>query len=221
MRKETVETTYYTYEELSEKAKDHARDKWREDELQSYDNFFAECVIDDAAQIADIIGIDLRQTRVNLMGGGHRYEPTIYWRGFWSQGDGACFEGRYTFKADAVEKLTGDGEWVAEPLRIARELEEIQKRYNGQLWAAMKQRGHYSHSGCMSVDVDSDAYDDDDENIEVTADDEEAVRQLMRSYADWIYKRLEEAYEWHISDENVAENIIANEYEFDEDGNRL
>jgi hypothetical protein len=34
----------------------------------------------------------------------------------------------------------------------------------------------------------------------------------------WIYRQLEAAYEDYHADDNVAENIIANAYEFTADG---
>ena len=43
---------------------------------------------------------------------------------------------------------------------------------------------------------------------------EEAARDCMR----WIYHRLEKEYDWQNADEQVAENIEANEYEFTEEG---
>lgn len=49
-------------------------------------------------------------------------------------------------------------------------------------------------------------------------DDEDDVIQLMRDFADWIYEQLEKAYDYRTSDEAVEESIIANEYEFDENG---
>ena len=47
---------------------------------------------------------------------------------------------------------------------------------------------------------------------------EEDTRDLLRSFADWIYRQLKEEYEYRMSDENVDESIRINEYEFDENG---
>ena len=198
----------YTYTELSDTAKEQVC-SWLS---QGIDYDF---VYEDAAAIADLLGIDIRQTRKTLMGGGHRYDPTIYWSGFWSQGDGACFEGTYKYKkgsVKAVKEYCGD----KEVHRIAESLAEIQKRYSYKLTARMG-RGYgsnfYSHSGTMSVDVSH--YDDEYRDLG-SAEDE--ITQLMRDFADWIYKRLEEEYEYQTSDEVVAETCEANGYEFYEDG---
>ena len=89
----TVEVKAYYFDELSDSAKERARVWWRN--ASTGDNFFAECVIDDAATIAALMGLDINTTRKNLVGGGTRYAPTVYWSGFWSQGDGACCEGTW------------------------------------------------------------------------------------------------------------------------------
>lgn len=43
----------------------------------------------------------------------------------------------------------------------------------------------------------------------------------MRDFADWIYERLSDEYDYQTSDSAVEETIRANEYEFDEDGERV
>jgi hypothetical protein len=46
----------------------------------------------------------------------------------------------------------------------------------------------------------------------------ETVPELLRDYMRWIYRQLESAYEFHMSDESVDESIRINGYEFDENG---
>ena len=52
-------------------------------------------------RIAEILGLNLKTRTVRLMGGGTRQEPCIWFRGFWSQGDGACFETFYSYRKHA------------------------------------------------------------------------------------------------------------------------
>ena len=40
----------------------------------------------------------------------------------------------------------------------------------------------------------------------------------MRDLAHWLYVYLRTEYEWQTSEEQVAENIRCNEYEFTEEG---
>ena len=199
----------YTYTELSDTAKEQVC-SWLSQGID-YD-----CVYEDAATVADLLGIDIRQTRKTLMGGGHRYDPTIYWSGFWSQGDGACFEGTYKYKKGSV-KAVKEYYKDKEVHRIAESLAEIQKRYSYKLTASCKHRGHYQHSGCMQVEVEIDS-DNDYSDSATWRNSEDTVIQCMRDFADWIYQRLEKEYDYQTSDEVIAETCEANGYEFYEDG---
>lgn len=208
MRMQTETYPVFTYAELSGSAKEKVREWWSRD-------IDFEFVLDDAANIADLFGLDIRQTRKTLMNGEHRYDPTIWFSGFWSQGSGASFEGTYKYKkgsVKAVKAYCGD----KEVHRIVEALAEIQKRYFYKLTARMG-RGHgsnfYSHSGTMSVDVSH--YDDEYRDLG-SAEDE--ITQLMRDFADWVYDQLEKDFDYQTSDEAVAEACESNGYEFYEDG---
>lgn len=207
-----IEKTLFQYSELSESAQEKAREWYRKSSF-GY-GFFAESVYDDAANMADILGIDLRQTRKTKTDGSHTYEPTIYYSGFCSQGDGACFVGKYSYKPGASAAIRKAVPTDTELHRIADALQATQKRHFYKLWANCEHSGHYYHSGCMSVSV----WDDRDECRDI-GDSEDDITQCMRDFADWIYKQLESAYDWDNSDDVVSESIIANEYEFDENGN--
>ena len=208
-----VETNVFQYDELDDRAKERAREWYSRPVFE--DSCDWEFVYEDAAEVADILGIDLRQRRVQLMGGGHRYEPSIYFSGFWSQGDGACFEGTYRYAKGATKKIREYAPQDKELHRIADELQAVQRKHFYHLIASMNHTGHYCHSGCMSVEVEhnEDRYRD-------IGDAEEEITQLMRDFADWIYDRLESEYDYQTSDEAVEEAIRANEYEFDEEGER-
>lgn len=208
-----IETKVYKFEELSDKAKEKARDWYREGVFN--DSYDWECVYEDADRIAAMMGIDIDRKSVPLMSGKTRQEPCIWFSGFSSQGDGACFEGYYRFKKGAVRAVEDYAPQDKELSRIVRALYRVQRRHFYKLTAVCKHTGHYSHSGCMSVDVmkgENDDYPGDEAMQEVT--------DLMRDFADWIYERLEDEYEYRMSDESVDENIIGNEYEFTEEGER-
>jgi hypothetical protein len=97
---EIIETTVYRLEELSDAAKDKARAWYRQ---VGFDHDWFEFVYDDFERICSILGIDLKTVPVRLYGGGTRQKPCIWFSGFWSQGDGACFEGRYRHAKGAAE----------------------------------------------------------------------------------------------------------------------
>lgn len=206
----TIETAVYKFNELSDEAKQRAIECYR----NGYE-FFDDFVREDAACIAEILGIDLLTRPVKLMGGSTRYDPCIYYSGFWSQGDGACFEGAYRYKKGALQKLKAhignQSKGDKELLRIAETLQRIQSKYFYKLTATMEHRGHYYHSGCMRVNVEH----ADDTYREIPEDE---ITQCMRDFADWIYDQLENEYEYQNSDKAITESIIANEYEFNEEG---
>ena len=206
MRMQTEVYPVYKFNELSETAKDKVRSSFGND--VDYD-----FVLDDAATIADLFGLDIRMTRKTLMGGGHRYDPTVYWSGFWSQGDGACYEGNYEYKAGALKAVKAYAPQDAELHRIVKGLQDVQRKSFYRLIASCKHRGYYYHSGCMQVEVRhcEDEYRD-------ISDAEGEVTQLLRDFADWIYKRLEEEYDYQTSDEAIEESCELNGYEFYEDG---
>ena len=97
------QTKVYQYDELSDKAKEKARDWYREGNCD--DTYWSESVTDDAATIAEFLGLDIKQTAYKTMGGETRYKPTVYFSGFWSQGDGACVEGAWSASDVKPDKL--------------------------------------------------------------------------------------------------------------------
>lgn len=216
-------TTAYKFDELSDSAKENARDWWREHVFS--DNNDWDFVYDDANRMAELMGIDISTSPVRLMGGGSRQKLDIYFSGFSSQGDGACFEGSYRYKKGAVRAIkyetgfgykkpdgtigTGDEELI----RIAKALQEVQRRNFYRLYATVKHRGHYSHSRCTDIEVE-----DCENPYRDLKGDDDVVAELLRDFMDWIYAQLEREYEWQCSDENVDECITINKYDFTEEG---
>lgn len=209
----TIEKTIFTLDELSDRAKERARDWFRSDPSDHYADF----VIEDAATVADLIGIDLRQRPVTLASGKTKYVPAIYWTGFSSQGDGASFEGDYSHKRGAMKALKAHAPTDSELHRICAELQRVQSRYFYRLNASARhsrQNGNYYHSMTMSVECEI-------ENSIYAMPDAaacEAVTKALRDFANWIYQRLEAEHNYQNSDEQVDTNILANGYEFDETG---
>jgi hypothetical protein len=125
-----VETTVYRFDELSEEAKDKARAWYRE--TTSYEDW-SEFVYDDFERICAILGVRLKTSVVRLCGGGTRQKPHIYFLGFSSQGDGACFEAVYSYERGAPSKIRQHAPPDAELHRIADALQAIQQRNIYQL----------------------------------------------------------------------------------------
>jgi len=99
---EVICTTVYQFPELSDIAKDKARSWYRE--LGPHDDWW-DTVYEDFERVCEIVGIRLKTTPVRLMGGGTRAKPCIWFSGFWSQGDGACFEGYLSHAKGAAARI--------------------------------------------------------------------------------------------------------------------
>jgi hypothetical protein len=133
----------------------------------------------------------------------------IYFSGFYSQGDGACFEGRMTD--------------LKVFLRHFKKGNEFRKFYNKhnilKIWT--KHSGNYYHSGMMDVNVEDDSmYYGTTNNIDAEEwrDFENFVTFELREKADELYEQLEQEHRDLTSDEGVTETLRINEYDFLEDG---
>ncbi|MDF1719252.1 MAG: antitoxin of toxin-antitoxin stability system [Minwuia sp.] len=206
-----IETTVFTFDELSGAAKERAREWYREGNL---DYEWWDCTYDDFSTICKILGVELKAHPVRLMGGGTRQKPCIQFRGFWSQGDGASFEGRLTYAKGSVARIKAYAPKDAELHDIAVRLNAIQRRNFYQLYAIITQRGHYCHENTMQFDVRRD-------DAEMTANAEDIITDAMRDLARWLYARLETEYEFLNSDGVVEESITANAYTFTCNGGRF
>ena len=150
----------------------------------------------------------------------------VYFSGFWSQGDGACFEGTWRASDVEVDKLKEYAPQDKELHRIVDGLAEIAKEYPDGSFT-VKHSGHYSHSGCTAFDIElpCEAFDEAEYGSpehkrldEKISSDEETLRELTREFMDWIYKQLEKEWGYQNSNEQVEESIRCNAYEFLKDG---
>lgn len=201
----------YQFDELSDSAKEKARDWYR----GCIDEMDFSCEIEEFVRVGEAIGIDFDTHEVKLMSGKTRQDPNIYWSVGYCQSDYASFEGTYDYKADAELKLreiNDDDAW--EPLRIAMALAKIQCENMFGIRATIKTHNY----GGASVEVVDRRNEYRDDNGIVTAEKE--VGELMSRLMQYLYKQLRDQSDYLHSDENIDECIEANEYAFDEEGNR-
>jgi hypothetical protein len=211
---EIIEIPVYRLDELSDEAKEKAC-AWYREGVFDYDWY--ECVYEDFERICKILGICLDTRAVRLCGGGTRGRPCIWFSGFWSQGDGACSEGRYSHAKAALRKIREHAPKDEELHHIADALQAIQRRNFFQLHAIVTHRGRAHHENSMAISVERDS----PVSQEMTTDAEDAVIEALRDLACWLYGQLEREYEYLTCDAVVDEAIVANEYTFTEDGHRF
>ena len=190
----TVETHVFKFDELSEAAKEKARVWYRSGAL---DYEWWDCTVEDAKTIGALMGFDIDK---------------VYFSGFCSQGDGACFVGGMEYAKGCAKAVKDYAPQDVELHRIASAWQALQARHFYKLTARVTKTDHrYSHENTVSFDV----YRDGDYAM---ADAEYAVKEIGRDFMRWIYRQLEKEYEYLNSDESVDETIRANEYEFTENG---
>lgn len=209
---EVIETIVYRLDELTETAKDKARGWYRNGTMS--DNWY-HFVYADFEAIAAMLGIQMKAQTVRLYGGGTRQEPRIFFSGFWSQGDGACFEARYRYQPGAVKAIRQHAPQDRELHTIAEALQAIQRRNFFQITADVTHRGHYYHECSMDIGVHRDGPQS------VTVDDEQGIVEALRDLARWLYSQLEREYEYQTDDATIDEAILTNEYTFTHEGRRF
>lgn len=207
----TIEITTYNYDELNE----NAREKAREWYLGAYE-FDSEHALETIATAGTILGIEFGLRTIPLMNGKTRKEPKILFSGFHSTGDGACFEGCYSYAKGALKRLEEEFPTDTALHDIARKLQHVQQQNFYGLYADVTHNSaHYYHSGCTFMSVK-------DRNDEYASDDiTDTISELLRDFMDWSHNILYREHEYQISEDTIAETMHANEYEFDENGKTI
>lgn len=134
--------------------------------------------------------------------------PIIRFSGFYSQGDGACF--------DAAIDL----ETVLKQEDIPAEYKKLILAKDSVEFGIKSNSSYYSHEHTRFID-----WCISDWNVDVRTQS----NIILQSFCDWleskrivfcqqIYNDLQKEYEYLTSDEAIKETIIANDYTFESDG---
>ena len=156
--------------------------------------------------------IDMFTAWCNIIG---IYDLRWGWSGFWSQGDGAHFTGRYYYEKGWRKKLLdawGPFETRDEFLAIAERLQDVQRRNFYSIHCDITHRGHYQHELCARVDVSSSLERD------LSDEDDSEVVECLRDIMQLFYRTLESEHERVFSEEYALEYIEENGVEFDKWG---
>ena len=186
----TVRTKIYKFEELSKEAQREAIQNFRN--INNSDDFWFDAILEGFKERLETIGF---------------YNATIQFSGFWSQGDGLCFDA----KIDASKFATTINE-----KRVCNLINEcfideftIEKTSFAN---------HYSHEKTRYIDYSICNGNNLNEELKKLSNKIELKRlDLCREF----YSILEKDYYFLESDECVKETIIANEYEFLKDGTKF
>lgn len=209
-----IATTVYHLTELPEGAKDRARAWYRQG---GFDHDWYAAAYEDFQRIAEILGIRLNTRTVRLVGGRTREDPCIWFTGFSSQGDGASWTGTYAYRKSAAADLRAYAPQDHTLHGIAERLQAAQRQNFYQLSAKVAHRGNYYHAYSMDITVTRGS----PSSQEVVEDAEAILVDALRDLANWLYRQLEQEYDYLTSDESVDETLIANGYTFTEEGRRF
>lgn len=201
----------YQFAELTDIAKEKARQWWRDCEAQDFGGHGE--LNERPETAAKLLGISFRTHDVGLMGGGIRTEPNIWWQ-LDGQGQGASFAGSYSYAKGSAKAVRSEFGTDAKLWAIADGLASLQKKYLYGLTATIEASGRDTHKYAMTVDVN------DKHGSALPDDDADAFRELMRDFADWVFAGIREEYDYRMTDENVDDAITVNEYTFLADGTR-
>lgn len=197
----------YEFRRLSPEAKLKLLDSWRATQVEyEWWNY----VYDDAKNMGALMGIEIEN---------------IQFSGFWCQGDGASFTGRYAHREGTVQEIVqACGGQDKELIRIASELAVLQTTFTLQHGHSFechitRSAGNYVHEGTMYVG--------DWGKEDLTGDWDKAhdlamkFQTLLRKFADWIYSSLEAEHEHLTSDETVIESLMDSGLRFDSSGDTI
>ena len=194
-------TVGYTLSELSPEAARTAYERWLEDGGYDFDSQY---ILDDMIECGATIGINV---------------DNIYYSGFSSQGDGACFVGSYKFKPDWKSSLENFCPGYTQLISLGERLQAANEQY-GKLYATVYKTSYrYDHENTVTVDVQSDSDIEDFPFLVLDAQD--TIEEILKDFMHEIYRRLEEEYTWTNSLEFFQEMAEANEFYFTEEGKML
>lgn len=206
----------YSFAELSPAARSRAIDDHARFLAEKFSD---ECTVEDAQQVLANAGLTVDK---------------VYWSGFSSQDDGACFSGLWQASAVNAAKMREDCPIDRELHRIADGMAKVAAAFPDASFT-VKHSGNYSHKYCTEFSFTLPEPDLSDAGPYASKDDSEAVdvMQLRQSRADedlsaaendltvlardameWIYRQLQKEYEYQTAEPQVIESIEANGYEF-------
>ncbi len=199
MRTITKEITLYTFGELSDAAKETARDWYRQDI-----EFDAECVLDSCNDAARLLGITIDRPR------GRRTGYAVDWD---TNPIGAAFVGSWSARECYPEKLRAEFPQDETLHAIADQLGKVAAAFE-DAYASCGAGPYYA----QTVDAELGEYCDDSDAAADTDSYVDNIVDALQSFAHWIGRSVAAEMDYQYSDEYVDESIAANEYEFTADG---
>lgn len=185
-----IKTEVFQFDELSDAGKEKARQWWRD--ASTGDNYYSEPTIEEVkGAIGKALGFDVQE---------------VYWSGFSSQGDGACFIGTWRaadVNAKALQQYAPVDKELAQIRKAMRAFARAHRNNTANITQIDR---HYCHPYTVAIEADQDS---------------EQLAEIARDFMRWIYRQIEQEYEYQYYGEGVDDTIRANEYTFTAEGARF
>ena len=173
----------YSFDELSEAAQERALNEFRDINVEDGD-WWMDSVYDTIRTAGKLIGLEID---------GIYFDPDLY----------CIFNADYRYVRGAVKAVCKEFSRADALHKVARDLQDLQKRHFYSLSCAVTEGRSMNYYRCFRFGED---YECDD------------LGDILDDFAHWARILLRDEYEYLTSDEAVKEMIEANEYEFTEDG---
>lgn len=197
MRTYTTTHTVYTFDELSESAKQKAIEKlWN----INVDYEWWDYLLDNWKEKLEKLGF---------------LNAKIYFSGFSSQGDGACFDADIDLQTISNNMFYCSTDYKTACLWRAINIAVYTDRIDSPKIYTVDH--HYNHENTRAIDTGYCGLQDTimtDKLMQMIED----LNEYRRDICQEIYSDLQEEYDYLTSEESIIETIRANEYEFDENG---
>ena len=195
MQATIIETIYKDFKEWDSETQQTIIDKNRY--FNTADIEWFDCTIDDFKEVGNKVGIDI---------------DNIYFSGFCSQGDGACFTGNYSYMEGALKTVKTEYPNWLELHEIVQDLQDLQRKYCYQLSANVSHHGRYYHENCTYVTTDhNNGYD-------IPEDTQDEMTNILRDFMRLIYSTLEQEYDYLTSDKALKEYFEQSDHQFNDEG---
>lgn len=190
----TASITVYSFNELSDKAKENVR------------NWHSECL----AEWWDYTEDDFREVLKRM--GFYDVEPAFSLS--YSQGDGASFTASFSHDKPCLEAVKDHAPVDEELARIAIAIDALPIGFHGRV------ARNYAFRECheYSITAEDCVIEQVDNELEATDDLVNDFATIVRDLCCWYFKQLQGELEYQTSDEAIVENCELNGYEFTADG---
>jgi hypothetical protein len=204
------EKTEFKFSELSEKAKEKAREWYRECVSQDW-----EPDLDDAATCLSYLGFEVNKESYSTRVGTRQRWAISYSIGY-CQSDFADFAAEWKAEAIDMAGLLAYAPIDTELHKMCARAMALMLRHPLAV-GAVRRRNHGGSECEYAYRNPDDGQAVDDVDFALQHD----LEAIAKDICAWLYKQLRDEYEYQTSDEQVIEGIEANEYDFDEDGERV